>query len=60
MAVPPAPVWVPYQRSLAPSVASVPGVANGKDDNEMTPGAVLGSPHISLTDEENPGKPQLG
>ena len=36
MAVPPAPVRVPSQRSLAPSVASV---ANDKGDNEMILGA---------------------
>ena len=40
MAVPPAPVQVPSQRPLAPSVASVTSVANGKGDNEMILGAV--------------------
>ena len=38
VAMPPARVWVPSQRSLAPSVASV---TNDKGDNEMIPGAVL-------------------
>ena len=38
LAVLPAPVRVPSQRSLAPSVASVTSVANDKDDNEMTLG----------------------
>ena len=35
VAVPPAPVRVPSQRPLAPSVASVTSVANDKGDNEM-------------------------
>ena len=60
MAVPPAPVRVPRQRSLAPSFASVTSVANDKGDNEMTLGAVHRSPGICLTAEENPRKPQLG
>ena len=34
-ALPPAPVRVPSQRTLAPSVASVTSVANDKDYNEM-------------------------
>ena len=58
--MPPAPVRVPSQRIFAPSVASVTSVANDKGDNEMIPGAVLRSPGIWLTGEENPGKPQLG
>jgi hypothetical protein len=33
--VPPAPVRVPSQRPLAPSVASVTSVANDNCDNEM-------------------------
>ena len=33
VAVPPAPVQVPSQRSLARSVASVTSVANDKDDD---------------------------
>ena len=33
--VPPAPVRVPSERPLAPSVASVTSVANDKGDNEM-------------------------
>ena len=56
VAVPPAPVRVPSQRSLAPSVASVTSVtsiANDKGDNEMIPGAVNRSPGIWLTTEEN-------
>ena len=54
VAVPPAPVRVPSQRPLAPSVA------NGKGDNEMSLGAVLRSSGICLTAKENPRKPQLG
>ena len=38
VAVPPAPVRVPSQRSVAPSVASVTSVANDKNDNKMIPG----------------------
>ena len=60
LAVPPAPVRVPSQRPLAPSVASVTSVANDKGDNEMILGAVHGSPGTCLIDEENPRKPQLG
>ena len=33
--VPPAPVRVPSQRSLSPSVASVTSIANDKSDNEV-------------------------
>ena len=55
MAVPLAPVRVPSQRPLTPSVTSVTSVANDKGDNEMIPVAV----HRCLTSEENPGKPQL-
>ena len=40
VAVPPAPVRVPSQRPLAPSVSSVKSVANDKGDNEMILGAV--------------------
>ena len=60
VAVPPAPVRVPSQRPLAPSVASVTSVANDKDDNEMILRAVYRSPGICLTAEENPRKHQLG
>ena len=60
VAVPPAPVRVPSQRPLAPSVSSVKSVANDKGDNEMILGAVHRSPGICLTAEENPRKPQLG
>ena len=59
VAAPPAPVRVPSQRSLAPSVASVTSVANDKGD-EMIPGAVHRSPDICLIAEENLRKPQLG
>ena len=52
VAVPPAPVRVPSQRPLAPSVASVSSVANDKDDNEMILGTVHRSPGICLTTEE--------
>ena len=60
VAVPPAPVRVPSQRPLAPSVASVTSVANDKGDNEMILGAVDRSPGICFTAEENPRKAQLG
>ena len=60
VAVPPAPVRVPSQRPLAPSVESVTSVANDKGDNKMILGAVHSSPGICLTAEENPRKPQLG
>ena len=56
---PPAPVRVPRQRSLDPSVASVTSVVD-KDDNETILGAVHRSPGICLTAEGNPRKPQLG
>ena len=52
MAVPPALVWVPSQRPLAPSVASVMSVVN--DKGEMMLGAVHRSPGICLSAEENP------
>ena len=55
-----APVRVPSQRPLAPSVASVTSVGNDKGDNETILGAVHISPGIYLTAEENPRKPQLG
>ena len=60
MAVPPAPVRVRSQRTLAPSVASVTSVSNDKGENEIIPETVHRSPGICLTAEENPGKPQLG
>ena len=53
VAVPRAPVRVPSQMPLAPSVASVTSVANDKGDNEMILGAVHRSPGICLTAEEN-------
>ena len=59
VAVPPAPLRVPSQRPLASSVASVTSFANDKCGNEMILGAVLRSPGICLTAEENPRKPQL-
>ena len=59
-AVPPAPVRVPSQRPLAPSVDSVTSVANDKSDNEIILGAVHRSPGICLAAEETPRKPQLG
>ena len=46
VAVPPAPVRVSSQRPIAPSVVSVRSVANDKDDNEMTLGAMHRSPGI--------------
>ena len=58
--VPPAPVRVPSQRPLAPSVTSVTSVANYTDDNEIVLRAVHRPPDICLTAEENPGKPHLG
>ena len=60
MAAPPAPVRVPIQRPLDPSVASVTSVANDKAVNEMILKAVHRSPGICLTAEESPRKPQLG
>ena len=59
MVVPPAPVRVPDQRLLAPSVTSATSVANDKGD-EMIPGTIHRSPGIYLSVEENCGKPQLG
>ena len=53
VAVPPAPVRVPSQRPLAPSVASVTSVANNKGDNEMMLGTVHRSPGLCLSIEEN-------
>ena len=43
VAVPPAVVWIPSQRPLAPSVASVTSIVN-KGDNEI----ILGAVHRSL------------
>ena len=57
MAVPPAPVRAPRKRPLVPSVTTV---TNDNSNNYMNPGYVHESPGISLTAEENPGKPQLG
>ena len=54
LAVPPAPVRVPGQRPLAPSVTSVMSVANVKGDNERVLRAVHRSPGICLTAEKNP------
>ena len=59
VAVPPAPVHIPSQRLLAPSVALVTSVVNDKDDNEMILGAVHRSLGICLTAEENSRKHQL-
>ena len=53
MAVPPAHVRVPSQRSLALSIASVMSVDNGKNDNEMIPRAVHRYLGICLMVEEN-------
>ena len=47
--VPAAPVLVPSQRPLAPSVMSVTSVANDKGDNEIIPGLCTDL----LTAEEN-------
>ena len=60
VAVPPASIRVPSQRTLAPSVASVTSVANDNCDNEIILGAVHRSPGICLTAGENPRKQQLG
>ena len=46
VAVPPAPILVPSQRPLAPSVAPVTSVSNNKGDNEMALGTVHKSPGI--------------
>ena len=53
-----APVRVPSQRSIAPSVASVTSVAD-KSDYKIILGAVHRSPGIYHKAEENPRKPQL-
>ena len=53
MAVPPAPVQVPSQRPIAPSVASLTSVAIDKGDNVMILRAVHRSPGILLTAENN-------
>ena len=53
VAVPPAPVRVPSQRPLAPSVASVRSFTNDKGDNEMIMGAVYRSPGICPRAEDN-------
>jgi hypothetical protein len=55
-----APVRVPSQSPLAPSITSVTSVVNDKGDNEMISGAMHRSPGICLTAEENPGEPELG
>ena len=60
VAMPPAPVRVPSQRPLAPSVRSVTSVANDKGDNEMILGTVRRSHGTCLTAKENLLKPQLG
>ena len=54
VSVPPAPVRVPSQRPLAPSVASVSSVPNDKGDNEMILGAVNRSPDICLKLRKTP------
>jgi hypothetical protein len=54
VAMSPAPIRVPSQKPLAPSVASVTSVANDKDYNEMILGAEHRSAGICLTAEENP------
>ena len=54
VAVPPAPVLVPSQRPLAPSVVSATSVAYDKGDNEMFLGAVYRSPGISLQSRKTP------
>ena len=53
VAVPPAPVRVPSQSPLVPSVKSVTLVANDMGDNEMIPEAVHRSPGICLTDRKS-------
>jgi hypothetical protein len=57
--VPPAPLRVPSQRPLVPSIASITSVANDKGDNEMILGAVHRSSGICLTAEENARKPHI-
>ena len=41
VAVPPTAVWVPSQKSLSQSVASITSVANDKGDNEMILGLCI-------------------
>ena len=56
MAVPPAPVRVPSQRPLAPSVTSVTSVANDDGDNEMIPGTRLLPPNEVARIAQHVGK----
>ena len=44
----PAPVRIPSQRPLTPSVTSVTSVANDKGDNEIIPETVHRTPGICL------------
>ena len=57
---PVSPVRVPSQRPVAPNIASVTSVVNGKGDNETILGAMHRPPGICLTAEENPRNPQPG
>ena len=59
-AVPLAPVRVSSQCAHAPRSCQSHLPTNDKGDNEMILGAVDRCPHICLTAEENPGKPQRG
>ena len=55
--MPPSPVPIPSQRPRESRQSSLS--ANDKGDNEVIPGAVHRSHGIYLTDEKNPGRPQL-
>ena len=51
VAVPPAPVRVPSQRPLAPSVTSGTSVANDKGNNEIIPGQCTDFLALPLAEE---------
>ena len=72
MVVPPAPVCVPSQRPLAPSVVSVTSITNDKGDNEMitelcTDLLAFGEENVMLnplfckflTTDQIPGRPRV-
>ena len=56
VAVPPAPVRVPSQRPLAPSVTSGTSVANDKGNNEIIPGLCKELMAFALKQRKTPEK----
>ena len=60
MAVPPAPVEIPTQWSLALMLHQSHLLANDKDSIDVELGAVHRSPGIYITAEGNPRETQLG